>query len=164
MPPPQMGLAAAGAKPCIAKSKTIGSRRAMTSTARFCASASTGPPPMVPAIAPSGPISALVPAFRGVEPESANTIASANRSPARALATISRGMSSSAVERLHACSLPSRRMGMVRMRLPVAWKTAFAMAGATAMIGVSPAPTLGESGRSSRWMFSLGTSDSLGTR
>src|SRR5262249_25458595 len=47
---------------------------------------------------------------------------------------------------------PGQRIGISRIRTPVAEKTAFAMAGATAMTGVSPAPTEGRSGRSRRWI------------
>jgi hypothetical protein len=59
---------------------------------------------------------------------------------------------------------PGQRIGIARIRTPVAAKTAFAMAGATAMTGVSPAPTDGRSGRSRRWISSSGTSANRGTR
>jgi hypothetical protein len=42
----------------------------------------------------------------------------------------------------------ARRIGMLRIRCPVAWKTALAIAGAIAMIGVSPAPDEASSARS----------------
>lgn len=43
-----------------------------------------------------------------------------------------------------------RLTGIRRMRLPVAKNTAFAIAGATAMMGVSPPPALSRSGRFNR--------------
>ncbi len=50
------------------------------------------------------------------------------------------------------------------MRRPVAAKMAFAMAGATAMIGVSPAPAEGWSFRSIRTTSIWGMSENRGTR
>jgi hypothetical protein len=55
------------------------------------------------------------------------------------------------------------RMGIERRRMPVAWKTALPIAGAMAMIGVSPAPAESWSGRLRRWMSSSGTSAKRGT-
>src|ERR1035437_481156 len=54
-------------------------------------------------------------------------------------------------------------IGIVRTRTPVAWNTAFAMAGAMTMMGVSPAPAEARSGRLSKWMSSSGTSRKRGT-
>jgi len=54
-------------------------------------------------------------------------------------------------------------IGIWRTRTPVAWNTALAMAGAMAMIGVSPAPAEARSGRSIRWTSSSGTSANRGT-
>ncbi len=55
-------------------------------------------------------------------------------------------------------------MGIERMRRPVEAKTAFAMAGATAIIGVSPPPADGMSVLLIRWTSILGTSVNRGTR
>ena len=52
----------------------------------------------------------------------------------------------------------------VAMRSPVRARTAFATAGATAMIGVSPAPAGTNSGRSTRTTSIAGTSEKRGTR
>ena len=43
-------------------------------------------------------------------------------------------------------SQPGSRMGIERRRWPVAWKTALPIAGAIAMMGVSPAPAESWSG------------------
>src|SRR5688500_9944658 len=56
------------------------------------------------------------------------------------------------------------RIGMERTRFWVALKSAFAMTGAIAMIGVSPAPTEGTSSRSTRTVSISGTSLKRGTR
>ena len=54
-------------------------------------------------------------------------------------------------------------LSIERRRTPVAWKTALAMAGAMAMIGVSPPPAGGRSGSSRKWMSICGTSRKRGT-
>jgi len=59
---------------------------------------------------------------------------------------------------------PSGASGSERMRRPVAAWMALAIAGATAMIGVSPAPVEGRSGRSSTVMSIGGVSANRGTR
>ena len=59
---------------------------------------------------------------------------------------------------------PSRSSGSERNRRPVAAKSAFASAGATATIGVSPAPADGASGWSSSSTSIGGTSVTRGTR
>ena len=65
---------------------------------------------------------------------------------------------------LRGCYARVARMGMERTRLPVASNTALAMAGAMAMMGVSPAPAESRSLRSSRITSVLGTSRKRGTR
>ncbi len=59
---------------------------------------------------------------------------------------------------------PLGMSGRLRRRTPVAAKIAFPIAGATAMIGVSPAPAEGRSLRSSRTSSIGGTSVNRGTR
>ena len=54
-------------------------------------------------------------------------------------------------------------IGMERTRIPVASKTAFATAGAIAMIGVSPPPAESMSVLFIRWISSLGRSLNRGT-
>src|ERR1700730_9242458 len=61
-------------------------------------------------------------------------------------------------------SMPLGASGRVFRRLPVASKIALPMAGATAMIGVSPAPAGAMSLRSSKIASISGTSRNLGTR
>ncbi len=63
-----------------------------------------------------------------------------------------------------AAVIPCGTMGSDRRRAPVAWKRAPATAGATATIGVSPAPTDGRSFRSSRTTSIVGRSLKRGTR
>ena len=65
---------------------------------------------------------------------------------------------------LRGCYPRVARMGMERTRFPVASNTALATAGATAMMGVSPAPAGSRSLRSSRITSVLGTSRKRGTR
>ena len=60
--------------------------------------------------------------------------------------------------------LVGNRMGICRTRMPVAAKTALATAGAMAIMGVSPAPAEGTSGRSSRWMSISGRPQTGGPR
>ena len=59
---------------------------------------------------------------------------------------------------------PLGTIGRLLRRMPVASKMALPMAGATAMIGVSPAPAEGRSLRSSRIASISGTSRNRGTR
>src|SRR5262245_31355525 len=59
---------------------------------------------------------------------------------------------------------PFGTIGRERRRCPVAWKMALATAGATATMGVSPAPAEGRSLRSSRMVSSAGTSAKRGMR
>ena len=59
---------------------------------------------------------------------------------------------------------PFGTIGMLVSRRPVAWKIALPIAGATATIGVSPAPADGKSLRSTRTVSRIGKSLNLGTR
>src|SRR4051812_18768790 len=59
---------------------------------------------------------------------------------------------------------PSGTIGIDRTRIPVAAKIALPTAGAILMIGVSPAPSLGRSFRSTSTVSSAGASRNRGTR
>ena len=63
----------------------------------------------------------------------------------------------------HACLSNAGRIGIERIRTPVAAKIALEIAGATAIIGVSPAPTDGMSVLLTRWISIWGTSLNRGT-